>query len=157
MLWGKAPPSFCLRTQQEGKQSQVGVKGTDLKPELGTSTPKKGLQLKEFADNLIKGLKPNVPLEDKVLDREAIKASKDRDIAIEKFYTEKARALAIENESKAPKLNINNFRSVHSLLFGLACHHRTRMCTPSDFLTRDMKHHCLSCLHLNPLLRILEC
>ena len=115
LLWGKAPPSFCLRTQQEGKQSQVGVKGTDLKPELGTSTPKKGLQLKEFADNLIKGLKPNVPLEDKVLDREAIKASKDRDIAIEKFYTEKARALAIENESKAPKFNINNYFTIPSL------------------------------------------
>ena len=116
LLWGKAPPSFCLRTQQEGKQSQVGVKGTDLKQELGTSTPKKGLQLKEFADNLIKGLNPNVSLEDKVLDREAIKASKDRDIAIEKFYREKTHALAMENESKAPKFHISNFDSVSSLL-----------------------------------------
>jgi len=114
LLWGKAPPSFCLRTQLPGNQAQVGVKGTNITP-IVTVNDRKATQLLKFADKLIEGLRPTTSVEDKKLTQDALRESTARDCEIKNFYRAKTEQIELENRqalSRAPKFHVANFSSV---------------------------------------------
>ena len=122
LLWGKAPPSFCLRTQIPGNQSQIGVKGTNITPNMGgttASTPGKGTKdamLQNFAQTLITGFTPKPSTEDEILAREATRQSTDRDLQIAKYYASKAQQTEFEIAAAKPKFHVSMFDSVKRFL-----------------------------------------
>ena len=54
LLWGRAPPAFCLRTKPEHAQSQTGIPGKDINT-LGSpaGVTKRELSLAAFGDQLV--------------------------------------------------------------------------------------------------------
>ena len=115
LLWGKAPPAFCLRTLPEDKHSQVGVKGTNESPVIH-ALDKKALKLQEFANTLVKGLNPELKEEDKQLQTEATQSQIARDKEIKRFYCARAEEVELANMRNKPKYHISQFHSLFDMM-----------------------------------------
>ena len=122
LLWGRAPPSFCLRTKKPSDQSQTGVEGTN-QTETRPSSNKRELSLQKFAETLVGALNPGkTPGELKAraekdqCEVEALKSAKARDDAVTKYYD----LLSQEQEQKVNagkrKYTPESFQDVEHML-----------------------------------------
>ena len=127
LLWKRSPPAFCMRTKTPGKQSQVGVKGTDVIPDLPAALSKRELSLSEFGDKIAGALKTihtksaaEIAAETEQMVKQSMcsDAQISRDNAMSRYYT----AVALEQELKVanirakPKFTPESFDNVQHFL-----------------------------------------
>ena len=127
LLWKRSPPAFCMRTKTPGKQSQVGVKGTDVIPDLPAALSKRELSLSEFGDKIAGALKTihtksaaEIAAETEQMVKQSMCSDAQifRDNAMSRYYT----AVALEQELKVanirakPKFTPESFDNVQHFL-----------------------------------------
>jgi hypothetical protein len=121
LLWGRAPPSFVLRTTKPSQQRQIGVEGTNINNAhtglLAGSTSKKKREIESltsFAHTLSEAFSVKETDEEKVIRTKALLAQSERDTEIKRHY-----ALLndeLESKKKKFKFSFGTFENIEAML-----------------------------------------
>ena len=124
LLFGRAPPSFVLRTTKDNQQRQVGVSGTDIGNPTEHTLLEHNLHknktfaiLNAFAGTLKESFGSNeLTKEEKMLRKRALDAQVNRDEAIHKHFKLMNDKLEQESKNSAARISGGHLQSIEEVL-----------------------------------------